>query len=276
MRTNSYWIVAGLLAVSAPLWAAPENHAKKSDGRKGYFWYQKGLEKAKEQSKEEKFPKPAMPAHGEMMAMHPQQIRALLDEHREYAIYTMQPDAVLNYYKVQDVARRKAEAFTAVSSMVLMQNPHLNAQSAIPITNPGMAAKRQQRNLNISQLLRTAGKEFALGLFTSPGCQHCQVQKQTLVQFYQRHGWKIKEINVREHMPLAKKFDVYVTPTIILIRNNTTQWMPVSVGVEALTSIEQNVYRAVRLIRGEIQPQQFFMEEQERGGFSDPLAGVKL
>lgn len=195
-----------------PAASATTNSQLPSTEPKGYHWYQHTPPDAKKKRDiEDKHPKPVMPSHAEMMALHPQKIRELLDEHREYAIYTLQPTDVLNYQKIQDVARRKAEAFAAVSSMVLMQNPTLNAQSAIPTSNPGVAAQRQQGYQAIARTLAAAKDTFALGFFTVPDCRYCQVQKQTLLQFYQRYGWKIKEYNTMTHGALAKKFSVDMT-----------------------------------------------------------------
>lgn len=49
------------------------------------------------------------------------------------------------------------------------------------------------------------------------------------------------------HGALAEKFNVEVTPTLVIIKKNATGWMPLSVGVESLSTIEQKVFRAVRL-----------------------------
>lgn len=246
-----------------------------SNEPRGYHWYQHFPSEAeKKEDLNAQHPKPIMPSHAEMMAMHPQKIRALLDQHREYAIYTLQPADVLNYQKIQDVARRKSEAFAAVSSMVLMQNPRLNAQSAIPTSNPGVAAQRKQGYQAIVRVLAAAKEQFALGFFSAPGCRYCQVQRETLQQFQKQYGWKIKEFNVATHGSLAEKFNVELTPSLVVIKKNSTGWMPISVGVEPLSIVEQNLFRAIRLLNGNIKPQQFFMGEQEQGGFADPLAGV--
>lgn len=271
MKIWQIYHILGVLLVSGSLSATTIEPPNPDDDKIGYFWYKEAP--IQQERKELAVTAPSMPTHDAMMAMHPKDFRILLKHHREYAIQTMQPMDVLNYQKVQDVARRKADAFAAVSSLVLLQNPQLNAQSAVPTTNPGMAAQRKQVDHSIASTLQRSRAQFALGLFTMPNCGHCQVQKQTLMQFHQRHGWRIKEIDVMAHRQLVDKFNIQVTPTLVLIKNDTPDWMPISVGVEALSTIEQNVYRGVRLLRGEIQPQQFFMDSHERGGFSDPLSG---
>ncbi|WP_418382040.1 transposase [Yersinia enterocolitica] len=63
------------------------------------------------------------------------------------------------------------------------------------------------------------------------------------------------------------------TPVTVLIRKNgdSKQWMPVSVGVDSLSNLRSNIYRITRLFGGEIKPQQFYTNEQQQGGFFDPL-----
>lgn len=103
----------------------------------------------------------------------------------------------------------------------------------------------------MTQTLAALKEQFTLGFFTVPGCHYCQQQKQTLRQFYQRYGWQIKEIDTIVHAALAKKFHVDVTPTLVIIKSNATGWLPISVGVEPLATIEQNVFQAIRLLNPE-------------------------
>lgn len=115
-------------------------------------------------------------------------------------------------------------------------------------TNPPKTPPAQQ---TMTQALAALKEQFTLGFFTVPGCHYCQQQKQTLRQFYQRYGWQIKEIDTIIHAALAKKFHVDVTPTLVIIKSNATGWLPISVGVEPLATIEQNVFQAIRLLNPE-------------------------
>jgi conjugal transfer pilus assembly protein TraF len=44
----------------------------------------------------------------------------------------------------------------------------------------------------------------------------------------------------------------------------------VSVGVETLERVEEGVYRALRLVRGEVAPDQYSLQEFNDGGLYDP------
>ena len=46
--------------------------------------------------------------------------------------------------------------------------------------------------------------------------------------------------------------------------------LPVAVGVTTLDEIEQRLYRGIRLLGGEITPEEFNMYEYQRGGGFDP------
>ena len=115
-----------------------------------------------------------------------------------------------------------------------------NTVTAVPLQTPTVQP-------TMTQTLAALKEQFTLGFFTVPGCHYCQQQKQTLRQFYQRYGWQIKEIDTIVHAELAKKFHVDVTPTLVIIKSNASGWLPISVGVEPLSTIEQSVFRAIQL-----------------------------
>lgn len=73
------------------------------------------------------------------------------------------------------------------------------------------------------------------------------------------------------HGVLAKKFNVEITPTLVIIKKNATGWMLLSVGVESLSTIEQKVFRAVRLFNKDFEVQ---MGTHEQGGVANSLAGA--
>ena len=69
------------------------------------------------------------------------------------------------------------------------------------------------------------------------------------------------------------KHNIEFTPTVIMIsRDYPDQWMPISYGVVAVPEVEENVYRAIRFIKGEIEPTQFYTPEHQKGRGFDPLA----
>lgn len=237
----------------------------------GLFWYETP-KKAEDIKEEEKHPQPVIPSSEDMFKMHPKDIQALLDDTRDYAVYKLTPDAVLDYYKVQDVARRKAAAYTNLTGYVMLENPQYNAAQDYPITNPGTAEKKRERDQAVNANLMKNNNDYALLYFTEPNCGLC-VQQSHILENYQRDtGWYVKQIDIKEHPEVLTKFKIEHAPVTILIKKNTAEkWMPVSVGVDSLDSLRTSIYNMTRVLNGESDPRQFFTNEKQQGGFFDPL-----
>ena len=71
---------------------------------------------------------------------------------------------------------------------------------------------------------------------------------------------------------LKSRFGVEVTPTTMVIRRNSAQRMVIANGVEAYPNIIQTAYQAVKLLSGDIRPEQFLTGAGEEDGFFDALA----
>ncbi|HCJ7735946.1 conjugal transfer protein TraF [Citrobacter portucalensis] len=241
----------------------------------GLFWYETP-KKEDEIKAEAKYPRPVVPSADELFKMHPKDVQELLDKTREYAVYKLSPDAVMDYYKVQDATRRKAAAFTNLTGYVMMENPALNAAQDYPITNPGNAEKQRERQESKTKNLQKNRNEYALLFFTSPDCGFCVQQSRILENFQRESSWYIKEVDVTREPAAKKKFNVDRTPVTILIKRNdpSDKWMPVSVGVDSLDNLRTSIYNMTRVLNGELDPRQFFTNEKQQGGFFDPLKGT--
>src|SRR3546814_8605780 len=77
--------------------------------------------------------KPAIPPMAELATWTPPKIRMLIAQQRDYAATVLTVDAVADFWRLQDFARRKVRAFAGVTQIALLQNPELNAKSAILI-----------------------------------------------------------------------------------------------------------------------------------------------
>ena len=263
----SFVLICLQLLVAGSLNAATDDKPDKQ----GYWWYEEPVIESEEEMLEvQEFPTPPLPSQETMMKMHPTQLEELLDQHRDYAVYKLTPETTANYYKVQDVARRKSRAFTSLSSYAMLQNPELNARGAYPVNNPGRKELKRNNELLINNKIARFRNNYALVFLTAESCPYCKVQRSTLKYFRDRHGWTIKEIDIERVPDAALRFNTRVTPMTILIERNSERWMPITVGVESLSVIEQNTYRAIRLMRKEISPEQFFTNENQDGGFFDP------
>ncbi|MFO1259275.1 MAG: conjugal transfer protein TraF [Gammaproteobacteria bacterium] len=238
------------------------------DEKHGYFWYEDISSNKPE--KIEQYPKPVMPSPEAMMTMHPAELRKLLKKHLEYSAYTLKPDDVANYYTVQDVVRRKSAAFTAVSGQVMLEHPELNAKSAYPTTTASRNVKKQQHEEIIQTKLNAKRDRYAFGYLTREDCSYCVVMRQTLKHFQDKHHWRVEEFDLGKHPEIAARFNASVTPMLIMIEKGSQRWVPVAVGAEPLSTIEQGAYRAIRMLEGAIRPEQFYTNENMQGGFFDP------
>ncbi|EBM7196717.1 conjugal transfer protein TraF [Salmonella enterica subsp. enterica serovar Senftenberg] len=268
-------ILVGATLFSFPVLATSDAAAPVKNPRHGLFWYETP-KKEEEKKAENKYPRPVIPSADDLFKMHPKDVQDLLDKTRDYALFKLSPDVVLDYYKVQDAARRKSAAFTSLTGYVMLENPQLNAASDYPITNPGNAEKQRERQELKSKSLIKNRDEYALLFFSEPNCGFCVQQSRILENFQRETSWYIKEIDITRQPAARKKFNVDRAPVTILIKRNsdTDKWMPVSVGVDSLDNLRTSIYNMTRVLNGELDPRQFFTNEKQQGGFFDPLKGA--
>lgn len=246
-----------------------------SDMKHGWWWYEKEPEKPKEEEKEEekpverKLPSLSDYTTEELWNMHPDDFQALLMEFMKKAVQYPTVENVTEYYTMQDIARRKALAFTNVASYVMQTNPQLNVGKDYPIVHPGKTAMVGQQSTEIENTIKNAKDSFALLYFYSPDCPYCKAQSGINKFFIQKYNWQIKEIDINEHRNLASQFAVSTTPTMILIYKYSQDYMPISVGVTSMDDIEIKVYRSMRLLRGEITPEEYSLYEFQKGSTFD-------
>lgn len=265
--------MAARTRLAGPLVAAALTVALSAAGaveeKQGYWWKKEPPPPAEEPPAHPDLPPP--PDEAALQAMHPADFAKLLEDYRQYALWKMEPQHVAWYYQLQDHARRKARAFMNVTETVMLENPDLNMNSVYPTTNAGQAARKSQRDDSIAQRLDLERERAALVLLTRPSCGFCEPQRAVLRHFQARHGWEVKEFNLDESPQAVARFGTDYTPTTIVIFRGSADWMPVAVGVESVPRVEESVYRAIRLIRGETTPQQFSVQEFQEGSPLDPV-----
>ena len=105
-----------------------------SDSGKGWWWYEKP-EKIEDEKTGDK-PKQAMSfkdvTYDQMWNMHPDQFKDFADTVKKKAVQTPTEENVKEYYQVQEIARKKALAFTNVAQYVLQKYPELTTRSGFP------------------------------------------------------------------------------------------------------------------------------------------------
>jgi len=268
MIKNLFAIIIGLTITFGTL--ANDDNCNERSQAKGYWFY--CVKETEDEAKEVRKELPPPPAHSEMMSMHPDDLSELQEKYLKEAVWKPQPQKVLAYYTIQDVIRRKSLGFTSVSQVVMLENPAMNAYGQYNKTNPGRNVRTKVRQEETSRRLQQFRKNYALVMFTQQTCPFCYTQRNILNHFSQRHGWNVREIDIRKYPNAAAKFNVTMTPVTIVISKDSEKWMPIAVGEEALPTLEDNAYRAVRYLKGETSPDQFLNMQYEMGGINDPSA----
>lgn len=250
--------------------AAAQAIAPPAQQRQGYWWYE--VAKPEEEKAAEEVKKPAIPPMAELARWTPPRIRKLIEEQRDYAATVLTVDAVADFWRLQDFARRKARAFAGVTQIAMLQHPELNSKSANPMVGDARSEMTAEKDAIRKAYLRAQASDFALVMFSRSSCGYCRVQWPIIQRFQEEMGWQVTLMDLDRRPDLKERFGVEVTPTTMVIRRGSAQHMTIATGVEAYTSLAQMAYQAVRLLRGDIRPEQFLTGAGEEAGFFDALA----
>ena len=244
------------------------------DSKQGWFWYEEPAPEIKKEENEAPPPR-QMPnltdySTEELWNMHPDDFQTLLMEFQKKAVQKPSEQHVLEYLTMQDLARRKAAAYANVASYVVQKYAALDVGRDYPVAAPGVVARVKMQKQEIEATIQTAAKDHALLYFTSQDCPYCIEQQQILRFFSDRYGWQIKGIDVDSTPGVAARFNIKITPTLLLISKGRDDHLTVASGVVALDELERRLYRSIRLLSGEITPQEYSVYDFQKGGGFDP------
>jgi conjugal transfer pilus assembly protein TraF len=242
------------------------------EARQGYWWYQSPPSPKPDTAEAAPLAKPTIPPMAELARWTPPRIRKLIEEQRDYAATVLTVDAVADFWRLQDFARRKARAFAGVTQLAMLQHPELNSRGANPMVGDARAEMAAGKDAYRQRYLRSRSQEFALVMFSRGSCGYCRVQWPIIQRFQDETGWQATLQDIDLKPDLGRRFGVEVTPTTMLIRRGSQQRMVIATGVEAYPNLLQTAYQAVRLLSGDIRPEQFLTGAGEENGFFDALA----
>jgi len=245
------------------------------DTKRGWFWYEDPVvEKKDEEQRPEQTQAPSLRSYTieKLWGMHPDEFQSLLKEIQKKAVQNPTEENVLEYLTIQDVARRKAAAYANVVAYVIQKHPELDLAQAYPTATPGVNARVRQQRHEIASVITSAKNDHALIYFMQQGCPYCVEQSRILAYFTDKYDWQVKAIDIHARPGLAARFGIEITPSLLLIKKGHAEYWPVSVGVVSLTELEERLYRAIRLLRGEVSPQEYSTYEFQEGGPFDPTA----
>ncbi len=256
---------------SLPTIASAQTAASAPPAKQGYWWYEAPKPKGTDDKDPEALTKPLIPPMRELATWTPPKIRKLIEQQRDYAATVLTVDAVADFWRLQDFARRKARAFAGVTQIAMLQHPELNSKSANPMVGDARSGLTAEKDGVRRAYLRSHAGEFALVMFSRTTCGYCRVQWPIIQRFQEEMGWQVTLVDLGSRPEVGRRFGVEVTPTTMVIRRSSQQRMIIASGVEAYPNLSQMAYQAVRLLRGDIRPEQFMTGPGEDAGFFDAL-----
>ena len=263
-------------AAAAPPPAPPVVPSRPAPLKAGYWWYQAPPPEPALETPAKPDPdaltKPVIPPMRVLATFTPPKIKRLIEQQRDYAATVLTVDAVADFWKLEDFARRKARAFAGVTQIAMLSHPELNPRGAYPLVGDARSEMTAAKDDIRKRYLRSVANEFALVMFSRASCGYCRVQWPILQRFQEDYGLPVTLIDIDQRPEAAQRFGIEVTPTTMLIRRGSPQHMTIAAGIEAYPTIAQMTYQAVRLLRGDVRPEQFMTGAGEEGGFFDALS----
>lgn len=209
----------------------------------------------------------------ELWNLHPDDFQQLLNGLQKKAVQTPDEQNIMEYLTMQDLARRKALAYTNATMYVTQKYGELfNVNQVYPLAGPGINARVQIQQQEISETINQAGENHALLFFISPGCGFCEQQSHILGYFVDKYGWQIKSVDINAAPNAANRFNITTAPTLLLIKKGQDDYMTVANGVISLTELERKLYRAIRYLQGDTTGDNFLMYEFQKGSAFDPTS----
>jgi conjugal transfer pilus assembly protein TraF len=215
-------------------------------------------------------PVPDRFSYAELWRMHPEKMAEVLESRKLIAIQAPTEENARRYMEAQDVAKRKSMAFAGAMGLAAQMNPQLSYTGNIPTIAPAKQAYYQAKKEELEGVLDSAVNDFALVVFESPGCHYCEAQRPILERFKITHGWTVRYVDIDAHRPMAEQYGIDTTPSVLMLAREQNAAVPISSGVVAIADLEKRLMRAIRYVRGETEPAQWFNEE----GVTDPLKYV--
>jgi len=183
-----------------------------------------------------------------VQSMHPDRLNKLIEDVKDYALMFPSHENVKDYLKLQGVAIDRSREYMDSFMYVVQTNPELSKENEIPTSKFGQDEKHRIKVEKIEQTLAENRDKYALLYFYSPDCGYCAKQQPVLEYFIKDSGWQVKPINIQQDQKAALNFNIAQTPSIVLIRRNSPDWLLISSGIIALSELKERIVRGLGLI----------------------------
>lgn len=253
------------------------------DSQKGWWWGDRMVDEKPEEPEKQPEPPPAKAEeqkgpwvppplsaykYEDVWNMHPDEFYEFQEAYKKKAVQDPSEENTRDYYELSEIARKKSLAFTNASQYIWQKYPELSVAKDYPTATPGNLSRIGSIANEKRAVLQANRDTYALVFFWRPNCPYCDDQKNILKWFQDQTSWIVKHVNVNEYPKVAAKVGVEITPALILIKKGQQDHFPVSAGVVTANELEDKTYRAVRLLNGDITPQEYSIHDfQRNGGF---------
>jgi conjugal transfer pilus assembly protein TraF len=263
----SFFLVVPVFASEPEMTETNESPSYYDDRQHGWYWYEDD-----EIPEEKEYELPEMDV---LWNMHPDQLSVLIQDVTKKAVQEPSEENVLNYLKMMDIAKKKSVAFSSVVAFVGQKNPEFSSnENNHPTTAPGKRALNKQREADMNQTIINNKDDFAIIMFTAEGCGFCDAQNGILEYFNNLFAWQVRKVDINEQPAMGERFQIETTPSLIVVQRESGEFMPLSAGVISMTDLKSRVYRSIRYMRGDANPEQWLMHEYERDRGGDPLQHI--
>lgn len=232
------------------------------DRQRGYFWYEDPVFKEPRDPERKDQPVIIQPpdnySYEELLDLHPDRFQVMIDTRLKTAVHHPTEENVLRFLEAVDVAKTKSRTLANVAGYVAMQNPSLSGEHRYPHSQPGRSAYLKQRSAEMTATLEQYRDRYAIIAFNQEGCSYCTSQEEILARFEHLNRWQVRRIDINENAGLAARFEVDITPTLLLVARDTEDSQIIASGVIPLDQLNKRIYRLVRLMEGTTDPQQFY------------------
>jgi conjugal transfer pilus assembly protein TraF len=228
--------------------------------------------KSEPPAQEHRIPKLSDYTMQQLWDMYPDDFQTLLNDFQKKAVQKPTEANVKEYITMQDIARRKAVAYTNVQQLVMQKEPDLSLPRAelAPVRDANVQMER-----SVKDRILASRDDYALIFFYQNGCPYCESQKNILGFLANASKWLIKPVNIGTDPALASRFNVSVTPTILLIKKGREDYLTLGTGIMPEDLLFERMYDGIRLMEGEIKPEQYGVREYQKGTPMDPLAPLE-
>ncbi len=267
-------------------YGATEDTYYSDQSKRGYYWYEDpeqveaekpvkpkkrpDTEKPVSAKKERRIPSLKDYTPQELWDMYPDDIVELEEDFRKKAVQRPTKENVREHLYVKDLARRKSVAYTNSYMLALQENPDLSLESSMPIAPGAKAIQYKETESERRNKIATSRDDFAIIYFSSPTCPYCVEQDKILGYFKGRNNWTIKKVDKDMYPEMAAKFNVTMTPTLLLIGKGKEDFIPITSGIISLTELEDRVFMGIRLLNKETTPENYSTRDYQKGGPLDP------